>query len=519
MLQKTEIARETGWSEDTDDSVVHSHPEQDTVVDPSTPAYDPIQDALLDAEDFIAPNQISTERPPWRHPLPRTILAVTGIGIIGVGVLQLTEGNSLIGSSQNKADHNPTSTSIPKTVEGDKGDLQAQVATLELSHKIHDINKARQAAKKSANITKAPTHPKPQPTPVAKPPQRVVVYNPPPHYASPPRTTWVAAKPQQLPQRQSAQASIAKDPMEQWLAAANAGSFGSVSSASNTQLETASTSTEDNDAKLSGGTGSAPANQITSPMTAHPNPTNESFAQSKFHPSATSFEAQSSDSTQTINYSVTVPQLIVGTKASGKLESGVAWSGSLTDATQSFRIQLKEPLLAADNTVAVPKGAYLVARVDTAADSGLLEMSVVSFLLKSNGRIVEKFLPEAAVRTRAIRILGKGGNYLQAKATRRNNARNDIGMVLLSGVSKVAALSNQLDYQSTYNDGDFTSTTTSRDPNYLAGLGQGAASELLRQQRERGQQVQQSIEREPNVFVLKQGTTVQVYVNQSLSLE
>lgn len=518
MLQKTEIARETGWLEDTDDSVAHSHLEQDTPVEISTPVSAPAEDALLDAEDFVAPNQINTVRPAWRHPLPRTILAVMGTGIIGVGVLQLTEGNSLIGSSQNQADLNPTSTSIPKPVGGDKGDLQAQIATFELRQKINNINKARQAEKKSANITKAPTHPKPQPTPPAKPPQRAVA-NSPQKYISPPRTTWVAARPQQSPKRQEVQASVLKDPMEQWLAAANVGSFGSVSSASNTQLEASSTSTEDNDAKVNGGTGSAPPNQTTSLMPAHPNPTTESLAWSRFHPSATSIESQPSGSTQTINYSATIPQLIVGTKASGKLESGVAWSGRLSNNSHSFRIQLKEPLLAADNTVAVPKGAYLVARVDIAADSGLLEMSVVSFLLKSNGTIVEKPLPEAAVQTRAIRILGKDGNYLQAKATHRNNARNNIGMVLLSGVSKVAALSNQLDYQSTYNDGDFTSTTTSRNPNYLAGLGQGAASELLRQQRERGQQVQQSIEREPNVFVLEQGTTVQVYVNQSLSLE
>lgn len=519
MLQKTEIARETGWSEDKDDSVAHSHLEQDTPVDPSVPISAPAEDALLDAEDLVAPNQINTVRPAWRHPLPRTILAVMGTGIIGVGVLQLTEGNSLIGSSQNQADLNPTSTSIPKPVDGDKGDLQAQIATFELRQKINNINKARQAEKKSANITKVPTHPKPQPTPVAKPPQRAVAYNSPPQYISPPRATWVAARSQQSPKRQELQASVPKDPMEQWLAAANAGSFGSVSSASNTQLEGSSTSTEDNDAKVNKGIGSAPPNQKSDLMPAHPNPTTESLGWSRFHPSATSIESQPSGSTQTIHYSATIPQLIVGTKASGKLESGIAWSGRLSNNSQSFRIQLKEPLLAADNTVAVPKGAYLVARVDTAADSGLLEMSVVSFLLKSNGTIVEKFLPEAAVRTRAIRILGKGGSYLQAKATNRNNARNNIGMILLSGVSKVAALSNQLDYQSTYNDGDFTSTTTSRDPNYSAGLGQGAASELLRQQRERGQQVQQSIEREPNIFVLKQGTTVQVYVNQSLSLE
>lgn len=290
--------------------------------------------------------------------------------------------------------------------------------------------------------------------------------------------------------------------------AANVGSFGSVKSASsdfntdpadNYQQATAqsdnSTSattndlSADSDSGISGGTGSAP-NDVE----------------------------QSSDSNyQTTNYSTT-GQLIVGTKANAKLETGVAWSGSLTNATQSFRIQLREPLLAADNTVVIPKGAYLVAKVDGATNSGLVEMSVVSVLLQQNGRLVEKPLPEAAIQNRAIRILSKDGNYLQAKATRRSDAGNNIGMMLLSGASRVAGLSNQLDYQSTYNNGDFTTTTSSRDPNYVAGFGQGAASELLRQQHNRSQAIQQSVESQPNVFVLKQGTTVEVYVNQSLNL-
>lgn len=329
-------------------------------------------------------------------------------------------------------------------------------------------------------------------------------------------------------------AAIQKPPAERVLIAANIGSFGSVESAirttsefddTNTDTDTAnnyqSTADQSNDliakeeTEISGGIGNA-ENQTTT--TNYPD--GESLAQSNFNTRAASqIEHQDNFNDQAVNYSVTTPQLVVGTKASGKLETGVAWSGSLTNTTQSFRIQLREPLLAADNTVVIPKGAYLVARVDSAGDSGLIEMSVVSVLLKQNGRIIEKPLPELAVQHRAIRILGKGGNYLQAKATRRNNARNDVGMVLLSGISRVASLSNQLDYQSTYSDGDFTSTTSRRDPNYLAGLGQGAATELLRQQRARGEQVQQSIESQPNVFVLKQGTTVQVYVNQSLAFE
>lgn len=449
----------------------------------------------------------------------------------------------------------------------------------------------------------AVVRPQPKPTPTL----RTIIVSQPKIY----RPTTPTPKPnfqpvQRIPSPEKVK--LEKKPIEQWIAASNVGSFGSISSSDtstdidtaeqsnslttattagvqaepesdssyvtgntlsqtnasttaynnypNAELQDSSTFNPNSDleSEISGGSGFVPSQSAASTTVYSNYPNNQSQHLSRFNPPvpnrivqpdnsnyqnasyatttpqsiadrSTNFQTLQSDDSnyqtvyQTVNYTDTTPQLIVGTRAEGKLETGVAWSGELTNAMRSLLIQLSKPLLAADGRKVIPKGAYLVARVDNATDSGLLEMSVVSVLVKQNGRTIEKPLSEEAIRTKAIQILGKGGNYLQAKTTRRNNTRNDVGMALLSGASKIAGLSNQANFQSTYSDGNFTSITNSRDPNYLAGFGQGAAAEILRQQRERAQQVQQSTASQPNVFVLGRGTTVQVYVNQTTTFE
>jgi hypothetical protein len=203
--------------------------------------------------------------------------------------------------------------------------------------------------------------------------------------------------------------------------------------------------------------------------------------------------------------------LIVGTRVKAKLETPVAWSGSLDNsAYQNFLIKLTEPLKASNGAVVVPKKAYLVAQVNAATETGLIQMSAVSVLKQENGQTTEIPLPKGAVL-----ILGKRGKPLQAKVEDRDGRGNKVGRALLSGAASVAGLSNQPSYQSVFSSGGFTSTASSRDPNYLAGFGQGAAQEILQQAQDRTRQ-RQSLSTEP-IFVLNQGTSVQVFVNQSVS--
>lgn len=313
------------------------------------------------------------------------------------------------------------------------------------------------------------------------------------------------------------------DPMEQWFAAANVGSYGSMSPASNSQTafsqpandstyqtgnyQTASAVTEDSNSQPSGGLGKPPAPiEATDEQTIYQ--TNNSVALSR------QAENLLNSSYRSVTYSTAVNSLVIGTRAAGKIETPIAWSGKLENPSQNFLIQLKEPLLASDKSVAIPKGAYLVAQVSNASETGLVQMAATEVVVTKDGQTTSQPLPEGA-----ILILGKGGKPLQAKATRRGSTGNNLGMIVLSGAAAAAGLANQAISQSSFSSGGgFSTTTTSRDPNYLAGFGQGAAQAIVQQMQNRHQQAIQTLQSEPLVFVLNQGTSVQVFVNQSVSI-
>lgn len=234
-------------------------------------------------------------------------------------------------------------------------------------------------------------------------------------------------------------------------------------------------------------------------------------------PTLTPSQTQTSDPQTrytSINDSTATHSLIVGTRAAGKLETPIAWSGQIQNPTQNFLIQLQEPLQAADRSVVVPKGAYIVARVNQAADTGLLQMTATSFVVHENGQATEQPIPDGS-----LLILGKGGKILQAKAHRRSSLGNDIGSFLLSGVSQAAELTNRSSTETTIGtSGSFQTITTNPDPNLMAGFIQGSTRAVVQRMQNRNQQARQSLQSEPKVFVLDQGTSVQLFVNQSFSL-
>lgn len=278
-----------------------------------------------------------------------------------------------------------------------------------------------------------------------------------------------------------------QDPMQQWLAAANVGNYGSTSPQSNSRnYPAASSTTYTSRAQTTGGLSADP---LLTKSQAQPRP-------------------------ELVSYSSPTNNIFVGTRANGKLETPIAWSGKLQNPNQNFLIQLTEPLLTANKSVAIPKGAYLVVRINDAADTGLLQMSATSALVTENGRTIEKPIP-----TGALLVLGKGGNLLKAQSQKRSNTGADLGMAVLSGVSNVTGLINQPSSQSTFSSGGgFQTTTANRDPNYLAGFSQGATQAIVGEMQARNQQARQSIQSEPKVFVLNQGAAVQVFVNQSFAL-
>lgn len=484
---------------------------------------------LLDEEDSVTPEEIRQERPWWMRGTWRMVVA----GGATLGVLHVMF--SLLGLWGGSSKETPSlvatdAAAIDREVTERMQQLETENENLKREQVMGEPLPA--ASNKSAAPGKVPAQPQvvpasapPRPIPVQNvasrrpvpytslPPPRRIAYNPPPR--SLPRPVVVA------PTRTSpAPAKEPIDLMQQQLMAANAGSYGRVSPTNTEQIDsspsedanyqTASYQDENAGSSLweaSGGTGTPPLEQSD---VARANERSErAIAQ------VNGDREQDNASDRTVNYSTSADSLIVGTKANGKLETPIAWSGTLENPTQNFLIQLNEPLKAADNTVAIPKGAYLVAKIASADQSGLLQMSVSSMLVNKNGRTIEKPVPEGA-----LLILGKGGKPLKASANRPNTNGNNLGTVVLSGVANVAGLVNRPSYQSSYSSNGYQSSTTSNNsnPNYLAGFGEGAAQSLLQQAQNRNQQALRSRESEPIVFSLNQGSSVQIFVNQSVSL-
>ena len=537
-MQKTEIATETGWLEKSVDR--NGNTDVDTEAEPEfEPKIDedilasvealvtPDNDMLLDASDRVAPSTIGLEKPMWRHPFPRALLVLFGVGALGIVISQLTQGNY---PSAEKAPPSvaptPTPTNSPSVAGSENGELQSRLATVRLNMKLQNIKEKRVASNKATLSKPVTNKPKldraPQPSTVTTTePRQVVIYRTAPTKSNPrlqvqPQHTWVQQQSKSEPKQ-------AIDPQKEWLAAANIGSYGQISSNSNitsADSETSSLATanayetqsarESNISEPSGGIGLAPErlshklasnrtseNRTTAPQQADVQPSNFT---TDLEPTELSLKKAHS--------------LVVGTKAKARLQTPIAWSDEVQNPNQNFLVQLSEPLKGSDGEVSIPKGAYLVARVSTAGASGIILLSAVSYLSALGDRTLERSLPQGA-----ILILGKNGQPLQAKLTRNHHSFGNVGTVLLSGADAATSLVNQATSQSYLgNGGSFSTTTASRKPNYVAGFGQGVASELMQQIQQRNQHARQQSESQPNVYILAQNTKVQVFVNSSVSL-
>lgn len=410
---------------------------------------------LLDAEDHIAPQFVEQDRPFWSRPLPR-IVAVSIPAALGLwGLVSMVGGNRPQPIAQSPTP-TPTLTPAPTAPTEDAGNLRTQLALQSQAAQLR-----QQQAKKS-------------PQPSATPPQ-IVTRSAPPVAQPEIRPAAIAPTPPKAV-RAAPTPTPARDPMQAWLSAAGIGNYGSIGTKSSTQNAVA---TSDD---VSGGIG-VPPPTTTPPITA------------TFEPTPTA-------------------QVAIGTRAQGTLETPIAWTEAINNPVQNFLVRLQEPIQSTDGTIALPSGSKLVVKVTSTTNSGLAQLEATSAIVSENGRDVEKSLPEHAVL-----ILGSAGKLLQASRDRPNRLGADLGAALLSGASRVAGLINQPQSQIvTSGTGSIQSTTTNGRANLAAGAIEGVTQSLLRSQLDRAQQSQQAANTQSSLFVLKQGTSVQVFVNQSISL-
>jgi hypothetical protein len=260
------------------------------------------------------------------------------------------------------------------------------------------------------------------------------------------------------------------DPQQQWLAAANVGSLNlgnndSVQPTNNTEIQNAVSQQTDN--------------QIN---------------------------------TLNQNYQYTGKQILVGSRTSGVVETPIVWSLRSNNIEQKYLIRLTQPLKADDNSVTIPTNSYIVVKVTNATTGEFVQLTAISALVNENGGAKEKTIPE-----NTILVLGKKGETLRGKTKKGSTLAGDLMASVLSGVGQAAEVYNRQDSEINVS-GNTTVVTSSNSRNIGAGFAEGSFKEMVRRMQTANQQKLQSMKSEPKVYVIEQGTPVQLFVNQSIFL-
>ncbi len=486
-----DAATAAGWQEETEPETTTTAATQDL--------------ALLEPGEEVSPEQIRSHRPLWQGPLPK--IALMGCGVF----LALNALLSFVGAGRDRWPDKASAVATAPTPDSEATQLQAQVEDL----------KTKNALQSQAIVVHRPqpTPPQPQPEPrvqrVPTPPQprqvRAAVIRPatvPPvvrpafRQVPPPQSRAIAFQPPLLSRPplppKPVTRSTPQDPMERWLAASQLGSYvGGEPTFSSTSAAISASPRSVQSAIAPSGIRGGRGTLMAGPASVTPSAVVTGGATTTPGPSSIP-----------VSYPVTGTQIQVGSRAEARLETPIAWSGKASP-TQKLVLQLEEDLPGTQGKTGIPQGSYLIASVKTADSSGLLEVVAIAAIV--DGR--ERPLPEGAVR-----VLGRGGKPLQASIQGTNQFARHAGTFLLSGISEATDLINRPTTQATYaSEGGFLVTTENPESNLAAGFLRGGTQSLVGQmQRQQQQQLQRSQAGSP-VFVVKQGASLQVFVNQSFA--
>ncbi|BAY84741.1 hypothetical protein NIES267_42370 [Calothrix parasitica NIES-267] len=217
-------------------------------------------------------------------------------------------------------------------------------------------------------------------------------------------------------------------------------------------------------------------------------------------------------------------QLQVGESVEGKLLTPLIWSKHQNNnpdkqsknksKSENFVIELEQPLNTRDGFVVLPKGSQVVAQINNVNQGGLVELQATQVLI--NGQ--EYILPPGA-----IAIRGDEGKPLIASRLNSKKgeiARRDAQTFAVGSLAKVGKVLNQpKEQQISTSSGfggtnSFSSVRRNRE-NIFGAVLEGGFEPLTQQILKRNQEALQKIRQREDVWYVKAGTNVQVFVNQS----
>lgn len=336
----------------------------------------------------------------------------------------------------------------------------------------------------------SPTRPAPN-TRIEAPPEPIA-YTPPRSYTPAMRSV---SPPVAFSQNTSA-ASV--DPMQAWQQALAAGSYGQVNNSSTPQPTETTVANHPPEQERMAIAPSSEATQLIG---------NE---QTRFDADATAILSGIPSHTVSIR---------PGTTTTATLSTPIMWAQDLKDneQPQRFGLQLAEPLLAADGTVAFPGGTQMIARVNTIVESGMVQLEIVAAVAPGNRGNELIHIP-----TGTILIAGEGGKPLMAESynpDRHRIAQMNAQIALMGALGQVGTLLNRPENESTTTSPYLSSSSiTNGRSNILGGLLQGGFNALLGQTQQRQRQEIQTILQRPHIWFVPAGQPVQVFVNSSLQV-
>ncbi|MEA5596075.1 TrbI/VirB10 family protein [Rivularia sp. UHCC 0363] len=214
--------------------------------------------------------------------------------------------------------------------------------------------------------------------------------------------------------------------------------------------------------------------------------------------------------------------VLVGSSARATLTTAIYGETTKSDRGDSennnvYVMSLKQPLKAADGTVALPIGSQILTKINSISENGLMQLEIVKIMMRENGQLAQK-----SVSQNVLMIRGKSGKPLIAKQYSGSNssmALMDAGLFALGGLGKAAELINRTESEVvTGENGTIAVTNVNRNPDMAAGILEGGMKTVIPQITRRNQRAMSEMSRKTNIWFLPPGKEVEIFVNQETEL-
>ncbi|MEH2395013.1 MAG: hypothetical protein V7K21_26310 [Nostoc sp.] len=477
------------------------------------------EDSATPQESLSLPQEVQTKQPLSSNPFAKLgLVGAATLAIVLVGGVFLSQLMSSNPKPKNivppQVPEQPTDESTSQQLAGEVDTLKTKLALTEQAEMVKAAQQQLRTAKSTPTVVL-----KAEPSVSSRGTERVIPI-PPPSTAYVPRTVTIerivkvpASQPLPSPQIPVVQPNTQPvvsitpppppSPLQEWARLAKLGSYGQVSLTDQ------------------------PNN-----IAAAPEPANNPQPQQQQTP-------KPETPTPEVSQAQPVGQksLAIGTSAKAVLATAIfgetttkSGGGDETgEGKNVFVIKSQEALKSKDGTTVIPANTEFLAEISSINEQGLMQMNVTKLISQNNGNSTEQSLPSNAITLRGAQGKPLVANKFPSQGS--SIASMDAGLFVLGGLAKAAELVNlpdtHLQAVSPVTDANGTTTNTTTNSGYIttiteprrnlaAGVVEGGLNSVVPQIAQRNQQAIAQMSQQTNVWFMKAGTTVELYVNQPI---